>query len=289
MGGARPSALIGTNVASLLPAMSTSPPTPAPAPEPRHFVDLHSHLVPGVDDGAATVAEALDSLRALADQGVRTVVTTPHLLLPRLDTMTAVERELDRHRRAFDELVAAVEGEEGLPELGLGQEIWAPRAAVIRPILAHDWVGLAGTRYLLVEFGFELKGTHADVIDEVLEADQRIVIAHPERYHFPEGLDPLETIAAWRDQGALLQVNAGSLTGHYRESSPGSDRLAWRLLETGLVDLIATDHHGTRRRGVSLGAAYDALVAAGREVQAHALLDQAPGQILETPAVPAIQ
>ena len=289
MGGARPPVLTGTNVASLMAAMSTSPPATAPVPDPRHFVDLHSHLVPGVDDGAATVAEAVESLRGLADQGVGTVVTTPHLLLPRLDTMAAVERELDRHRRAFDELFAAAEEEDGLPELGLGQEIWAPRAALIRPILEHASVGLAGTRYLLVEFGFELQGTHADVIDEVLEADQRIIIAHPERYHFPPGLDPLETIAAWRDQGALLQVNAGSLTGHYRESSPGSDCLAWRLLETGLVDLIATDHHGTRRRGVSLQAAYDALVAAGREAQAQALLGQAPAEILEMPAIPAIR
>jgi tyrosine-protein phosphatase YwqE len=240
-----------------------------------------------VDDGAATMAEALESLRLLVGEGVGVVVTTPHLLLPRLDTMAAVRRELDRHRRAFDELVAAAEAEEGLPELGLGQEIWAPRAPIIRPVLEHDGVGLAGTRYLLVEFGFDLSGTHADVIDEVLEADQRIVIAHPERYRFPPGLDPLETIAGWRDQGALLQVNAGSLTGHYRESSPGSDQLAWRLIETGLADLVASDHHGSRRHGVSVRAAYDALAAAGREAQAQALLGATPGRLLDGTAVTA--
>ena len=256
--------------------------TRVPVSAPSHrFTDLHSHLVPGVDDGAATLGEAMESLRALAREGVGAVVTTPHLLLPQLDTMAAVERELDRHCRAFDQLVAAAEREEGLPELGLGQEIWAPRAALIRPILEHEGVGLAGTRYLLVEFGFDLLGTHADVIAEVLEADQQIVIAHPERYHFPAGLDPLETIAAGREQGALLQVNAGSLTGHYRDSSPGSDRLAWRLVETGLADLLATDHHGSRRSGVSLREAYDALAAAGREAQALALLGTTPARIAD--------
>jgi protein-tyrosine phosphatase len=267
--------------------MPTLTSVPSAAPVPPRFIDLHSHLVPAVDDGAATIAEGLESLRALAGEGVGVVVTTPHLLLPQLDTMIAVQRELDRHRRAFDQLVAAAEGEDGLPELGLGQEIWAPQPALIRPILEHVGVGLAGTRYLLVEFGFLLQGTHADVIDEVLEADQQIVIAHPERYHFPPGLDPLETIAAWRDQGALLQVNAGSLTGHYRESSPGSDRLAWRLVETGVADLIATDHHGNRRRGVSLRAAYDALTAAGRETQAQVLLGATPRRILDGTAVAA--
>jgi protein-tyrosine phosphatase len=256
-----------------------------PTPLPFRFTDLHSHLVPAVDDGAATLGEALESLRTLAREGVGALVTTPHLLLPRLDTMGAVERELARHRRAFDRLLAAADEEEGLPELALGQEIWAPRASLIRPILQHDGVGLAGTRYLLVEFGFDLQGTHADVIAEVLDADQQIVIAHPERYHFPAGLDPLETIAGWREQGALLQVNAGSLSGHYQESSPGSDRLAWRLVETGLVDLLATDHHGSRRRGVSLRPAYEALVAAGREIQARALLGTTPARIVEGTAV----
>ena len=146
-------------------------------------------------------------------------------------------------------------------------------------------MGLGGTRFLLVEFGFDLEGTHADVIAEVLEADQQIVIAHPERYRFPAGLDPIETIAAWREQGALLQVNAGSLTGHYRDSSPGSEALAWRLIETGLVDLLATDHHGSRRRGVSLRSAYDALAAAGRELQALALLGTTPARIADGTAV----
>ena len=264
-------------------------PTPlssAPLLRPR-FTDLHSHLVPAVDDGAATIAEALESLRFLAEEGVGVVVTTPHLLLPRLDTMTAVRWELDRHRRAFDELAAAAEAEDGLHELALGQEIWAPKAPLIRAVLEHDGVGLAGSRYLLVEFGFELGGTHADVIDEVLEADQRIVIAHPERYHFPPGLDPLETIAEWRDQGALLQLDAGSLTGHYGESSPGSDRLAWRLVETGLADLIASDHHGSRRHGVSVRAANDALAAAGREAQAQILLGATPGRLLDGTVVTA--
>src|SRR5579859_6030375 len=98
--------------------MPTLPPLASAPPLHPRFTDLHSHLVPGVDDGAATMAEALESLRLLAGEGVGVVVTTPHLLLPRLDTMAAVRRELDRHRRAFDELLAAAEAEDGLPELG---------------------------------------------------------------------------------------------------------------------------------------------------------------------------
>ena len=68
------------------------------------------------------------------------VVTTPHLLLPRFETVAAVERELDRHRRAFEVLLSATEGDSGLPDLGLGQEILAPSAELIAPVLpARGW------------------------------------------------------------------------------------------------------------------------------------------------------
>ncbi len=242
-------------------------------------IDLHSHLVPAVDDGAATVEEALDSLRSLHSEGVTALVTTPHLMLPRLDTAAAIDRELERHRRAFERLLTAADREEGLPELELGQEIWASDAAMIERVLRRTDVGLAETRYLLVEFGFVLLGTHTDVIEAVLAAGRQIVIAHAERYQYPLAVDPIETAHAWRELGALLQINAGSLTGHYRESNPQSQTLAWRLIDEGLADLIATDHHGSRRVGVSPLEAWQALEAAGRAGQAEMLLREIPEQI----------
>src|SRR5688572_2430937 len=130
---------------------------------PLTVVDLHSHLVPGVDDGTTSVAESLEALTGLYAEGVRTVVTTPHLLLPHLTTSEAVDRELERHRLAFNELAAACAGRTDLPALALGQEIWAPDGGTISRLLRKD-VGLARGRYLLVEFGFELQGTHNDVV-----------------------------------------------------------------------------------------------------------------------------
>ena len=110
------------------------------------FIDLHNHLVPGVDDGAATVAESLDALRGLYRQGVRVLVATPHLLLPRLSTEAAVTRELDLQRRAFHRLADAVARETDLPMIGLGQEIWAPDAASILRVVHRNDLGLDGSR-----------------------------------------------------------------------------------------------------------------------------------------------
>src|SRR5215216_2444774 len=235
--------------------------TPMPPLPP--FVDLHNHLVPGVDDGAATVAEALDALRSLHAEGVRTLVATPHLLLPHLATDGAIGRTLDTQRRAFDRLAEAAALEPDLPAIGLGQEIWAPDAAAIRRVVERTDIGLGGSRTMLVEFGFELRGTHAEVVLAAMASGRGIVIAHPECYHYPAGLRPLDVMHRWREMGALLQVNAGSFTGHYRDHRPESESLAWAMVAEGLVDLVATDHHGPRRSGVSPMEAFLALRSRG--------------------------
>ena len=246
---------------------------------PLSIVDLHSHLVPGVDDGTASLAESLDALGALYQEDVRSLVTTPHLLVPNLVGDDAVDRELERHRRAFDHLVASCEGRADLPAIALGQEIWAPDATAIRRVVLRPDIGLAGGRYLLVEFGFELLGNHNDVVREVQAAGRQTIIAHPERYHYLDGHNPVDVMRTWRDLGALLQVNVGSLTGHYRRSSPLSERLAWQMVELDLIDVLSTDHHGPRRDGVSPREALNALIARGQRTLAERAMVEIPGLI----------
>jgi protein-tyrosine phosphatase len=243
------------------------------------IVDLHSHFVPGVDDGASSVEEAVLALERMAAEHVVRVVTTPHLLLPYLRSAVEVERELDRHRRSFDELATALLGSAGrVPDVRLGQEIWAPDAATLRRALRIPGLGLGGSEWLLVEFGFDLRGNHLDVVQEALGAGWRIIVAHPERYRPVEGSDLREIAAAWQEAGALLQVNAGSLGGHYLRSSPDSRELAWSLVEQGLAGLVATDHHGAGRP-VSVTEAWDLLVARGGEPLARRLMVETPSAI----------
>jgi len=80
--------------------------------------------------------------------------------------------------------------------------------------------------------------------------------------------------------GALLQVNAGSFSGYYRAHSPDSERLAWEMVTHGLVDLVSTDHHGTRRMGVSPLEAFEALAARGERALAERVMARAPGEIV---------
>ncbi len=249
------------------------------------LVDLHNHLVPRVDDGSASIEESRTSLAALHAEGVRVLVTTPHLLLPRLPDDHAIDLELARHRRAFDLLAEALDGEGAVPVLGLGQEIWAPDAGSMRRVVERTDIGLAGSRAMLVEFGFELQGAHTDVIEVAVDAGRTIVVAHPERYRYVAGDEPLDIMRRWRELGALLQVNAGSFSGYYRSSSPDSMELAWEMVEAELVDLIATDHHGIRRAGVSLGEARDVLGARGEGAIADRAMVETPTALLRDSAV----
>lgn len=250
-----------------------------PHAEPRRFVDLHSHLVPGVDDGVESVQEALDSLAALADDGAEGVVTTPHLLVPHLPGTAQLQKALDGHRRAFARVAQACARAADLPWLALGQEILAPDAAAARRALALQGLGLGNERYLLVEFGFALRGRPLETIDAVLAAGRIPVVAHPERYFFDSLAAGLEAAAAWHERGARLQLNAGSFGGYYAHSSPLATELAWALVRDGLTAIVASDHHGIRRAGVSLDDAWSSMVSRGAAAQALVLLEENPGRV----------
>ena len=206
------------------------------------YCDLHNHLLPDVDDGSTAMEETLRHLRIFAEAGVETLVFTPHLLLPALDR-AGLDAELARHRDRFAEVVAACSGEPTLPRLLHGQEILAPTGEEIDRVVGRDDTGLAGGSALLVEFGFRTDFDAESVILRVRAEGRTLVIAHPERYRFG-ALDPVETVTRWKERGALLQVNGGSLAGLHRGRS---QEIACRMLAEGLIDMIASDHHGDFR------------------------------------------
>lgn len=203
----------------------------------RELADIHSHMIPGVDDGTRDVEEALDALRTMSSAGIGTVVTTPHL--PGSVTLepSTLERRLADVDAAWDELRQSAEGE--LPELVLhrGHEI---ALDVPQPDLSDERLRLAGTRYVLVEWPrFQIPPGTVGAVEGLVGGGYRPIIAHPERYVGISG--DLEAARRWRSAGARLQVNHGSLAGKY---GSGVRRNAVRLLAEGWVDYLSTDFHG---------------------------------------------
>src|SRR5690606_4033812 len=138
---------------------------------------------------------------------------------------------------------------------------------------------LGSERYLLVEFGFALRGKPLETIKAVLDAGRVPVVAHPERYFFDSAAAGLEAAHRWAEAGARLQINAGSFGGYYSHSSPLAAELAWTFVREGVASIVASDHHGIRRQGVSLDDAWSALVSRGAGAEAELLLGENPRRV----------
>jgi protein-tyrosine phosphatase len=205
------------------------------------FVDVHSHLVPSGDDGVRDVAEGLELCRQAAEQGTRLLFGTPHAHIRSSPYPLTAER-IDRARASYEEMKDECSAY-GL-ELRLGWEL-APGGIVVGEI--EDYV-LEGTGAVLVEFPgpwFEYTDPVEAVrtqVEQIQAAGLGVVLAHPERSI--EVQRQPELVLPFVEDGTLICFNADSFLG-WHGSAP--ERCAWRLLELGVGDLIASDAHGPGR------------------------------------------
>ena len=231
------------------------------------IVDVHSHVVPTGDDGAATIDEGLELCRDAARHGTRVLYATPHVHAA-WDSypLTAVRRA--RYEEAFPVMRAAC-AEFGL-DLRHGFEVYPgalPEVADLRDFA----LGESGT--YLIEFPGSWTG-EADALELVRGEAERAeafgllpVLAHPERCSQIIG-DP-ELAREFSERGWLLALNGLSLDGRH---GPKAERAAWTLLDAGLGDLVASDGH-RRDRNPRLDWAYDLLAARLGRDRARRLLD----------------
>jgi protein-tyrosine phosphatase len=236
------------------------------------MIDLHAHILPGLDDGVATVEEACELARRAAAEGITAIAATPHVREDYPTTPTQMEAAVRDLRREFRLADIAVDilpgGEIALDSLGLlGQE------DLLRFSLAQSG------RYLLVEFpyvGWPLALETS--LRKVQAAGLVPIIAHPERnrevQERPGLLAPL--IAA----GTLVQVTAASLEGRL---GPSSQRAAQALLKDGTAHLIASDAHGPAVREAGLA---DAVAALDDAPLARYLTEEVPAAIVAGDALP---
>lgn len=191
------------------------------------MIDLHSHCLPGIDDGAKTVDMSVKMLKDSLAQGVTCCVATPHCILHKEEELPLF---LEKRRQAAQALAAC--GADGLPELLLGAEVFLDN-----DISGYDGLPalcLGNSRYLLVEF--PMRNTtlyYADWLYNLTLRKITPVIAHIERYDFFESLmDDLEMVHP------VYQINAGTLLDFFGR------RFVKKLLKRGGRFVIASDMHG---------------------------------------------
>lgn len=240
------------------------------------MIDLHCHLLPGIDDGPTSLADAVAMCRQAAADGCETLVATPHQRHPMFEGL-----QRSRIEQAWRELTAALGG---TPQVLLGAEVRADSE-----LLADldrqppEVLSLAGSRYLLVELPrIEHGPSPEDLLHELQVAGWRPVLAHPEVLPWlAEDLDRLAELVA---AGAMLQVTAAALTGEFGRY-PGER--AWQLVEADLVHFVASDAHSPTWRPPGLSAARAALQRHGGAALAARLLIDNPARVLADQPLPS--
>lgn len=202
------------------------------------MIDIHTHILPGVDDGAASYEEALEILKMELASGVNRVVLTPHVQ----NRVQKVSR--NEHPKIFNDFKRFVE--EHLPEikLYLGSEVKYDEFKETD----YDRYLIEGTNYLLIEFSQTKEENIIDVLYNLISKGYQPILAHVERYTYLT----IEDVKRIKLDGSLIQVNSGAVLG---TDGLKYKRLAHKYIKLGLIDFIASDCHDTEKRGPSLSKA----------------------------------
>ena len=232
------------------------------------MIDMHSHILPGIDDGARDLDEGLALLRLAEADGVTTQVLTPHIHPVRYDnTLASIRLACERLAQAAGQAGLTIRLEFAA-EIRIGSEIMALVTADQIP-----WLGVwEGRKVLLLEFPYT--GIPVGSLNLVAWLRQRDIVpmlAHPERI-FPIQ-DDFEKLRPFLAAGCLAQITAGSLLGDF---GPAALRVALRLLEGGQVGLIASDCHNLTYRPPKLGAGVEAAARVIGEQAARELVTTVP-------------
>ena len=212
------------------------------------MIDIHCHILYGVDDGAYCLSESVEMARIAYEGGTRQIIATPHANTPDSDGNAWGER-FEKKLGTLNEKLRA----EQIPlTIYPGQEVFA--AGDLPALLKKgEIIPLNGSRYLLVEFDFYARSDEIlDHCDELLSCGVVPVVAHPERY---EAMKENEQLAyRLKKKDCLLQLNSGSLFGAFGRSAQST---AHGLLADSMADLIASDAHSPYERTPYMADAHE--------------------------------
>ena len=202
------------------------------------MIDLHCHILHGIDDGARSIDESVQLCRIAVQNSIQTAVVTPHLVRPE-----NVDEFIDLRDKRIGELKARLEQENIPLELVPGAEVFVNDDIFYAPSL--DAATLGSSRYILIEFDFTGLNINRLIkyVEEFIARGYTPIIAHPERYRYmQQNYDIVNHLA---DMGVLFQVNSSSLAGF---GGMESRELAFAMVSSGIASFIGTDAHSVAHR-----------------------------------------
>lgn len=235
----------------------------------NRFVDMHCHILPGVDDGAQNPEETQAMLTQAWEEGIRIVVATPHYHKKRgKNDIALIERQLLVTRKLAKEVNPDM-------QVCLGMEIYYGED--IPALLGEGKVlSLRKSRYVLLEFSPEESFDDLmNAVRTVQMSGYNVVIAHIERYECLRS--DLLKISYLHEMGACMQVNTGSIIGNYGRNVKKFLREA---LKSQLIQIVGTDAHDTKQRSPRMKAAYAEVVKQCGEIYADCIFEKNAKRIL---------
>lgn len=235
------------------------------------MIDIHSHILPGLDDGSQDMDKSIAMAEVAADTGVTAIIATPHCNQKRVFENYA-SPEL---QKCVEEFKKEIEDAGINLAVCLGAEVFAT-SDLIQLYREHKLMTLNYSRYMLVEFDFFADlGFMEKTLYSLMDEGVVPVLAHPERY---VGIQQAPDAAMiWHDEGVGIQLNKGSLFGRFGR---GAYHLSNVLLESGHVSCIASDAHGAYRRTPDMSAVDAMLREEYSEMTAKLLLCDNPERIM---------
>lgn len=199
------------------------------------YIDMHSHLIPGIDDGAKTIEDSLELIRGMRALGFKKIITSPHIMSGGYDnTPEIILAGRDKVREAIKAQNIDVEF-----------DAWAEYYLdeTILPKIQAKKLLTMGDNYVLVELSYLIKSSNvSSYFYPLITNGYKIVLAHPERYPYYHS-ESLEEYFNLKDHGVFFQLNIASLTGTYGQAAR---RIGEKLIDNNLIDFVSTDLHNER-------------------------------------------
>lgn len=196
------------------------------------MIDIHSHLIPNVDDGAKSPEETIELIKEAREAGITDIILTPHYII------NSYEQNAETLILLKDKLQQIINSENIKVNLHIGMEVYITDN-LVEILKQNKILTLAGSKYLLMELPLNTNVQYLDmVIFKLIENNIIPIIAHPERYKFVQE-DPSK-VRELIESGCLIQSNIGSILGIYGKKAKKTIKY---LLKNDLINFIATDTH----------------------------------------------
>ncbi|MBR3138445.1 hypothetical protein IKG38_00260 [Candidatus Saccharibacteria bacterium] len=233
------------------------------------MIDIHSHILPGVDDGARNFVESVEIIRELAGQGVTDIIATPHFMYESSYVFSRYDNS-----RLLQQLKKHLVTEGINVRVYLGNEIFIDKD--ILPLFKKRRISsLAGSKYLLVELPLnEEFPNYEDYLQELMDNGYTVVLAHPERYYILK--NDYEKAKALYEMGCLFQCNLGSITGKYGSEAK---KLVKKYAKDKMIFAFGNDAHRPGRSSY-IQAALKKLSKYYKETELKKILETNPRKII---------